>query len=444
MEENFRRSMMPAYEEFIKVLGVSFAENSSAGWNLWRLEMVLLKAVAALAVQALVLLIELTQGTGYSGARRTCGGCGGPMKFEYYRSRQLLSSFGVIKYERAYYYCRQCRCGCVPLDEELELNSRAVTPRLQRLMAFLAGHLSFGVVAQALQEIQQLEINREVVRQVAEASGSQALGWERAEEASQRQAELRPPQRSPKTWIIECDGKHVGFQDGSWQEVKVGVIYELSARAESSPGRQELLKREIVARRCSAGEFAGPFWSAMQRAGAGEGDRVVAVADGAESMEQIFALVAPEATRVRDFYHVAEKIQAVGEVRFGAGSKDCRAWTSAQLHKLSESQASTVIKSIAHLKLSTDEAVRTRQQVLRYLTKNRYAMDYARYEQAGWPRGSGAVEGGCRLIGARTNGCGRRWGEPGCDAIIALRIAVLNERLDLLVPKPKSRFLLAA
>src|SRR6266536_3059396 len=103
MEENFRRSMMPAYEEFIKVLGVSFAENSSAGWNLWRLEMVLLKAVAALAVQALVLLIELTQGTGYSGARRTCGGCGGPMKFEYYRSRQLLSSFGVIKYERAYY-----------------------------------------------------------------------------------------------------------------------------------------------------------------------------------------------------------------------------------------------------------------------------------------------------------------------------------------------------
>jgi len=444
MEENFRRSMMPAYEEFIKVLATSFAENSSAGWNLWRLEMVLLKAVAALAVQALVLLIELTQGTGYSGARRACGGCGGPMKFENYRSRQLLSSFGVIDYARAYYYCRQCRCGCVPLDEQLELNGRAVTPRLQRLMAFLAGHLSFGVGAQALQEIQQLEINREVVRQVAEASGAQALSWEQAEEACYRQAELRPAQRSPKTWIIECDGKHVGFQDGSWQEVKVGVIYELTARAETNPGRHELLKREIVARRCSAGAFAGPFWSAMQRAGVRAGDRVVAVADGAESMEQIFALVAPEATRVRDFYHVAEKIQAVGEVRFGAGSKDCRTWTSAQLHKLSASQASAVIKSIAHLKLSTDEAVRTRQQVLRYLTKNRYAMDYARYEQAGWPRGSGAVEGGCRLIGARTNGCGRRWGEPGCDAIIALRIAVLNERLDLLLPKPKSRFRLAA
>jgi hypothetical protein len=165
---------------------------------------------------------------------------------------------------------------------------------------------------------------------------------------------------------------------------------------------------------------------------------------GAEAMEQIFALVAPEATRVRDFYHVAEKIHAVGEVRFGAGSKQYQAWTSAQLHKLSTSQVSAVLKSIAHLKLSTAAAVQTRQQVLHYLTKNRYAMDYARYEQAGWPRGSGAVEGGCRLIGARTNGCGRRWGEPGCDAIVALRVAVLNGRLDLLLPKPKSRLLRAA
>jgi hypothetical protein len=88
--------------------------------------------------------------------------------------------------------------------------------------------------------------------------------------------------------------------------------------------------------------------------------------------------------------------------------------------------------------------VETRRQVLHYLTKNRYAMDYARYQQAGWPRGSGAVEGGCRLIGARTNGCGRRWREPGCDAIVALRVAVLNARLDLLLPKPKSRLPRAA
>ena len=102
MEENFRLQMMPAYEEFIKILSSSFADNSSAGCNLWRLELALLKAVQCLAVRALVLLIEMTRGTGYSGARR-CSGCAGPMKFESYRRRQLLSSFGLINYERAYY-----------------------------------------------------------------------------------------------------------------------------------------------------------------------------------------------------------------------------------------------------------------------------------------------------------------------------------------------------
>lgn len=439
MEENFRNCRMPAWEKFIKAVSESFVENSSQGCNLWRLEMVLLKAVAALAVAALVILIELAHGQGYEGARRECPGCGGMMRFEAYRQRQLLSSFGPLVYTRAYYHCRQCHQGRTPLDERLEVGHRAVTPRLWRLIAFLAGHLSFGVVEKAIQESQGLVVSREVVRLVGEESGSQALAWEQAEEARYREEShrIKGQKRAAKTWIIECDGKKVGYQDGSWHEVKVGVIYELRDRVESSSGRHELLKREIVARRCHWEEFAELFWSALQRVGVAEGDRLVAVADGAEAMEQIFAFVAPAATRVRDFYHVTEKIHAVGEVRFGTGTAEYRQWTSAQLHKLKDSELESVLRSIAHLKLSTQEAAETRRQVVQYLEKNRYAMDYARYEKAGWPLGSGAVEGGCRLIGARTNGLGRRWGESGCNAIVALRVAVLNDRLQLLLPKTK-------
>jgi len=439
MEENFRKCMMPAWDKFIKVLSASFADNSAQSCNLWRLEMVLLQAVMAMAVAALVILIELAHGWGYEGARRECPGCGGKMKFEGYRVRQLLSNYGPLVYQRAYYHCRACHQGYTPLDERLEVGHRRVTPRLGRLIAFLGAHLSFGVVEQAIEESQGQQVSREVVRLVAEESGQQARDWESAEEARWRQEPHRPPKegRVPKTWIIECDGKQVGYQDGSWREVKVGVIYELGDRVESRPGRAELLKREIVARRAHWEEFADLFWSAMQRAGVAEGDRLVAVADGAEAMEQIFAFVAPEATRVRDFYHVSEKLHAVGEVRFGTGTPECQQWTSAQLHKLKHSELASVLRSIAHLKLSTAEAAETRRQVVQYLEKNSYAMDYARYEKAGWPLGSGAVEGGCRLIGARTNGLGRRWSESGCDAIVALRVAVLNDRLHLLLPKSR-------
>ena len=148
----------------------------------------------------------------------------------------------------------------------------------------------------------------------------------------------------------------MGLQDGSWQGVKIGLVYELGARASPYAGRQELLWRELVARRCSLEEFACHFWAVMQRAGVGEGDRIVAVADGAHSMEQIFAFVAPQATRIRDFYHVAERIHAIGELRFGVETAEGQQWTQAQLHKLKESETSAAIRSIAHLRMETTQA----------------------------------------------------------------------------------------
>ena len=79
-----------------------------------------------------------------------------------------------------------------------------------------------------------------------------------------------------------------------------------------------------------------------------------------------------------------------------------------------------------------------------YLQKHRYAMQYGDYQQEGLPIGSGAVEGGCRQEGARTNGCGRRWSLEGCDQVVALRTAVLTERLDLIRARPKVGLKLAA
>ncbi len=108
-----------------------------------------------------------------------------------------------------------------------------------------------------------------------------------------------------------------------------------------------------------------------------------------------------------------------------------------QLHRLKESEVGAVIKSIAHLKFDREEDEANRNRVLAYIKKNRQAMDYARYEEEGLPPGSGAVEGGCKLTGYRTNGCGRRWGYEGCDQIVALRVAALNDRLDVILPKPK-------
>ena len=95
------------------------------------------------------------------------------------------------------------------------------------------------------------------------------------------------------------------------------------------------------------------------------------------------------------------------------------------------------MRSISHLQFDSQPAEHTRAQVLGYLEKHRAAMNYRDYQEEGLPIGSGAVEGGCRLVGARTNGCGRRWSLAGCDQMVALRTAVLTDRLDRIRPQPK-------
>ena len=444
MESEIRALIVPLSERLIKQLSEVKEKPENQHLDLFALELLVARLLAGFALALLAGLIQLWYGRGRAAQPVLCPGCGARLTVQSYWRRPVLSLFGRFSYERAYYYCRACRLSRTPLDEELGVGERQCSPRLQRVMAYLAAHLSFGVVEQALAECYELEVSDETIRQVAEEVGAQARAWEDEEQARDEQAAstMRPPR--PQTWIIECDGKQVGFQDGRWQEVKVGIIYQLGARVESSEGRHELLKREIVARRCGWEEFAHQFWAAMQRSGVREGDRLVAVADGAHAMEQIFAFVAPEATRVRDFYHVAERIHSIGEVRFGLGTEAGQAWARAQLHKLKESESEAVVRSIAHLKLETKQAEETRREVLGYLQNHRTAMDYAQYRAEGLPIGSGAVEGGCRLIGARTNGCGRRWGEEGCDQIVALRVAVLNERLDRIRPKPSLALALAA
>ncbi len=445
MESKIRDLIVPLSDRLINQLTASLQAAKSDHLTLIAVEVLVAKLISNFALELFSgLLAFLFLHTKPSVV--FCQNCQKKMALQGYLSRSVITLFGRFSYKRAFYYCRPCKQSRTPFDEQLALGDRCCSPRLQRIVAFLSAHLSFSTVSKTVRECFDLEVSAETVRQIAEETGRQCQNWEQIQRQSYEQLEVekRSQNQMPKTWVIEADGKLVGFQDGGFQEVKVGVIYDVAQRVEPGTGRHCLLKREVLARRCGWQEFSKDFWAAMKRAGVKDGDRLVAVADGAHSMEQIFAFVAPEATRIRDFYHVAERIQAIAEVRFGEGDNEGKAWVKGQLEKLKASEVEKVIRGIAHLKIETKTGEETRRQVLGYLRNHSGAMDYQSYREEGLPIGSGAVEGGCRLIGARTNGCGRRWGEAGCDAIVALRVTVLNERLDEIRPLPQIVVNLAA
>ena len=53
-----------------------------------------------------------------------------------------------------------------------------------------------------------------------------------------------------------------------------------------------------------------------------------------------------------------------------------------------------------------------------HVWKNRHRTDYPAYRSKGWDVGSGPTEAGCKVLGQRVKGAGRRWLQ-GCSLEVA-------------------------
>ena len=137
-------------------------------------------------------------------------------------------------------------------------------------------------------------------------------------------------------------------------------------------------------------------------------------------------------------YHAAQRVWTVAGLRYGEGSAAAATWAHEKLRQLKAGAVREVCRALQAVKLTDPQAQQTRAENVRYLQTRQEQMSYDEYQAADLPLGSGAVEGTCKyLVTARCKQAWMRWTQAGLDAILALRCWVLNERLDVLCPKPK-------
>lgn len=82
---------------------------------------------------------------------------------------------------------------------------------------------------------------------------------------------------------------------------------------------------------------------------------------------------------------------------------------------------------------------------INYFKNNRTRMAYDLYKEQEIPIGSGLVEGQCKLVvNRRFKGNGMRWKSADNEAVLDVRLAILNNRLEeSFRPKPRE-FLLVS
>jgi hypothetical protein len=317
-----------------------------------------------------------------------------------------------------------------PLDEELGLLPGALTPRLQDHLTRLATYAPFGKAAGLLRHLLGVAVSEPTVRRVTERVGA-ALVTASTAEQRRLETEAPAPPPDPGRLLLSIDGAMVPLLKGQWAEVKTLVIGQVGEAQRDAAGKYHVPCTNLTyfSRLQSSEAFSEAAYPEIYRRGIESATAVVAVSDGAEWCQKFVDFHRPDAVRILDFPHAAQRIAAIGAVAFpdpeGAGA----AWAQATARQLRDQGPQPVLAALAALVPPTPADAARLQEHREYLRRRRQLLRYPAFRRAGWPIGSGCVESANKLVvEARLKGAGMHWAPRHVDPMLALRNAECNGR----------------
>ncbi len=192
-------------------------------------------------------------------------------------------------------------------------------------------------------------------------------------------------------------------------------------------GEEQIVTTALTyfARMTNAATFADQASAVLRRRGIERAKEVCAIQDGAEWIQAFVQGHRHDALRILDFAHAASYVYEIAaRVREGGGHLPAR-WVDGVLHRLKHEGPTQVLRHLSRLARRYPQI----QEQVTYLQKRRDLMDYPSYRTSGWPIGSGSVESSHKLVvQARLKGPGMHWKPEHVNPMLALRLALLNER----------------
>lgn len=145
------------------------------------------------------------------------------------------------------------------------------------------------------------------------------------------------------------------------------------------------------------------------------------------SMQQEYL---PKAIGILDLFHAMEYLWLAAHCFHREASLEAEDWVARHLKMLLENKVDSVrglIKREINRRTLNETKLKHLKKVHRYFTTHRVRMRYGDYLAAGFPIGSGVIEGACKhVIGDRMCGTGMRWEFEGAQPMLDLRVTKLN------------------
>jgi hypothetical protein len=353
---------------------------------------------------------------------QTACACGGRASYRGQQPLTLVTAHGRIAVERAYFYCEPCHRGHCPRDQAWGLGPAHTTPTVQALVADLGAEIAYTQVPRRLRRLGlPIHLGVKSVELIAQGLGEQV--------------KADPPGvdgRAQRPLAAAVDGLMLPTRDG-YKEARSGVIYEPDWETGRTPEECQTLRKEYLGTLESREELVRTVAARVERRRPTPETPVAALGDGAHWIWEQYARHLPHRVEILDFYHACEHLGNVAAARYGAGTPAAAAWMKRIKESLRRDGPALLWRSLRRWQPDTEGAREIKRQEWGYFTANQARMNYPEYLRAGWPIGSGAVEGACKhLVTERFKKTGMRWNKATAEPLLHLRAALLTQPdLDL-------------
>jgi hypothetical protein len=190
-------------------------------------------------------------------------------------------------------------------------------------LARLGATVPFAEVAALLAELTGIRVSAATVRRQTEALGATVVTLAEAEVARLEQEWPLPPV-APERLVVSVDGAMVPLRGGEWAEMKLVSVGEPEpeSRAGEGPLAAGVRLRQLsyFARVSDAETFGRQALGELHRRGLERARAVAAVQDGAVWLQGFMDFHRPDALRILDWPHAAQRLTAIAEPLFGVGT----------------------------------------------------------------------------------------------------------------------------
>ncbi len=390
------------------------------------------------------------------------------------RTRAYVSAFGPTPFQRDVYAARETqRQEVVPLDAKLGLpesdtsyllqkwsGSQFVKESYQESRGTLLGILGFAPSVNCLEDIaaaasvhaevyfeQQQPVEATVEGEILVAtSDCKGVPMRRADAPQKKHADDAPRGKRLKK----------GEKNGQKRMACVGGVYSVlpfprtvedvldeilrKEKQEQRPQPQNKRLRAVLTQVVDGKEVNAKDvvfdWLAkeVEQRDPHEQRTVVAVMDGESKLRELQELKIGRAIGILDIWHVTEYLWELAYCFHREGSDEAEAFVETYLRKLLEGKVNRAIGGIRQMATKHELSTAKWEKVEDCLTYFAVRCDYMKYDEylaAGYPIGSGVVEGACRhLVKDRMELAGMRWRIAGAQAILSLRAVYVNGDWD--------------